>query len=56
MIFDDPRCAAVLQEYVARHGEENARMKSLPAGEMFSRRDEFLLPVGEDVGAFLRPN
>ncbi len=52
MNFTDPKVAAVFAEYVARDDEEQAKMKALgPAA--FGSRDELLLPVGEDVGAFL---
>jgi predicted O-methyltransferase YrrM len=52
MNFTDPRVAAIFAEYVARDGAEQARMKELgPAG--FGSRDELLLPVGSEVGAFL---
>lgn len=45
--------AAVLAEYDQRIAAEEALMKSLPAQEMMKRRDEFLLPVGKEVGQFL---
>ena len=52
MIFADPRAAAVYARYARRAEADAARMRELgPAG--FARRDEFLLPVGEDVGRFL---
>ena len=52
MIFADPRVAAVFDAYKAREAADRERMRELgPAG--FAVRDEFLLPVGEDVGAFL---
>lgn len=42
----------VLDEYKQRNREETARMQQLgPSG--MAIRDEFLLPVGEDVGNFL---
>lgn len=43
----------VLAEYHQRIEAENALMKSLPGQEMMKRRDEFLLPVGKEVGQFL---
>lgn len=52
MILSDPRVAAVFERYKAREAADRARMQELgPAG--FAVRDEFLLPVGEDVGAVL---
>lgn len=52
MNFTDPKVAAVFAEYITRDVAEQARMKELgPAA--FGSRDELLLPVGEDVGAFL---
>ncbi len=52
MIFADPAIAAVFARYQARAEGDTARMRELgPAG--FALRDEFLLPVGEDVGRFL---
>ena len=52
MIFDDPRVQAVFATYEARNAAEQARMKELgPAG--FASRDELLLPIGAEVGAFL---
>lgn len=43
----------VLTEYHQRIKAENALMKSLPIADGMKRRDEFLLPVGEEVGQFL---
>lgn len=52
MNFSDPRVAAVYSRYAAREIADGQRMRELgPAG--FARRDEFLLPVGPEVGAFL---
>lgn len=52
MIFTDPRVAAVHAAYAAREAADAQRMRELgPAG--FAVRDEFLLPVGPEVGAFL---
>lgn len=52
MIFADPKVAAVCSVYAAREAADNARMRELgPAG--FAVRDEFLLPIGPEVGAFL---
>lgn len=52
MNFADPRVAAVYAEYAAREVSDDARMRELgPAG--FAVRDNFLLPVGPEVGAFL---
>jgi predicted O-methyltransferase YrrM len=50
--FADPKVAAVFARYQAREQADAARMRQLgPAG--FAVRDEFLLPVGPEVGAFL---
>lgn len=52
MIFSDERVAEVFAEYRARAEADQQRMAALgPAG--FARRDEFLLPVGEEVGCLL---
>lgn len=52
MIFTDPRVAAVYARFAAREVADSQTMRELgPAG--FARRDEFLLPVGPEVGAFL---
>ncbi len=51
-MFDDPKSAEIAARYEARAASDAALMRELgPAG--FARRDEFLLPVGEDVGRFL---
>ena len=54
MLFSDPRAQAVFDEYHDRHQREIKRMNELPREMLGSRRDEFLLPVGRDVGNFLR--
>lgn len=52
MIFADPQVARVYERYAAREQADAARMRELgPAG--FAIRDEFLLPVGPEVGGFL---
>ncbi len=52
MLFSDPRVAEVFAEYRTRAAVDQRLMAELgPAG--FARRDEFLLPVGEDVGGLL---
>jgi predicted O-methyltransferase YrrM len=52
MNFTDPKVAAVFARYAAREAADNARFSELgPAA--FAIRDEFLLPVGPEVGAFL---
>lgn len=51
-MFSDPRVAAVWSRYAERAEADARRMKELgPAG--FAIRDEFLLPVGEEVGRML---
>ena len=52
MTFTDPKVAGVFADYAVREAADGARMRDLgPAG--FAIRDEFLLPVGPEVGAFL---
>ncbi len=52
MNFTDPRVAAVFETYRNREAADQARMRELgPAG--FAVRDEFLLPIGAEVGAVL---
>jgi predicted O-methyltransferase YrrM len=52
MHFTDPKVAQAYARYGAREAADAARMRELgPAG--FAIRDEFLLPVGPEVGAFL---
>lgn len=52
MNFTDPRVAAVFETYRQREAADQARMGEMgPAG--FAVRDEFLLPIGEEVGALL---
>lgn len=52
MNFTDPRVAAVFETYRQREAEDQTRMRAMgPAG--FAVRDEFLLPIGEEVGAVL---
>lgn len=53
MRFADLRVADVFAEYDARHKRELAAARDLPRGAFGGRRDEFLLPVGAEVGAFL---
>lgn len=52
MTFLTPGTQAVFDTYAVREAADAQRMRDLgPAG--FAIRDEFLLPVGEDVGRFL---
>jgi predicted O-methyltransferase YrrM len=52
MIFSDPKVRSIFAEYQARDADEQKRMKEMgPAA--FGSRDELLLPVGAEVGAFL---
>jgi predicted O-methyltransferase YrrM len=52
MTFTDPKVAAVFARYAAREAADNERFRELgPAA--FAIRDEFLLPVGAEVGDFL---
>lgn len=51
-MFFSGKVQNVFEAYQERHEEDKARMKVLgPEGIKF--RDEFLLPIGEDVGRFL---
>jgi predicted O-methyltransferase YrrM len=52
--FSDPRVAEVFAHYDARHKAELEATRELPTGSFGARRDEFLLPVGAEVGRFLR--
>jgi predicted O-methyltransferase YrrM len=52
MTFTLPQAAAVFAEYEARDAAERTRQKTL-GPSVFAMRDEFLLPVGPEVGAFL---
>jgi len=52
--FADPRVAEVFAQYDARHKAELEAARDLPTGSFGARRDEFLLPVGAEVGRFLR--
>jgi predicted O-methyltransferase YrrM len=52
MILSDPRVAKVFEAYKVREVMDRERMAQLGRGG-FASRDEFLLPVGEDVGGFL---
>ena len=54
MHFTDPRAAEVYAEFTERHQQELALTRDLPPGEFGERRDEFLLPIGAEVGSFLR--
>lgn len=49
----DERIASVLAEYDRRMAAEGATIGGLRPDEFRGRRDEFLLPVGADVGALL---
>jgi predicted O-methyltransferase YrrM len=52
MNFTDPKVAAVYADYEARNVAEQLRQSTLGASN-FELRDEFLLPVGPEVGTFL---
>lgn len=53
MIFDDPKTTAVFEEYQARIVSERSVFANLSAGTGSVSRDDLLLPVGPEVGAFL---
>ena len=50
--FSSPAAAQVYGEYERRNAEEQVRAAAL-GKDLFAHRDEFLLPVGPEVGAFL---
>ena len=52
MNFADPKVAVVFAEYEARDAAERERQAELGPGA-FGLRDEYLLPVGRDVGGLL---
>lgn len=52
MTFEDPKVQGVHAYFTQRLDQDVARMDAL-GPEAFARRDEFLLPVGEEVGWFL---
>jgi predicted O-methyltransferase YrrM len=52
MRFSEPAVAQVYAGYARRHADERARLAVL-GDAMFAHRDEFLLPVGPEVGWFL---
>jgi predicted O-methyltransferase YrrM len=52
MNFTDPKVAAVYADYEARNAAEQERQRTMGASG-FAMRDEFLLPIGAEVGAFL---
>ncbi|MFI1773561.1 O-methyltransferase [Thalassobellus citreus] len=49
----DPSFKKVLDDYDKRLNDENHLMKSLSGIDAMKRRDEFLLPVGEDAAIFM---
>ena len=51
-MFSDPKVEKILDAYEARRTSEENLMRELGA-KGFARRDEFLLPIGLDVGRFL---
>jgi predicted O-methyltransferase YrrM len=50
--FSSPAVDAVFAEYEKRNTDEREKMAAL-GGKLFEHRDEFLLPVGREVGWFL---
>jgi hypothetical protein len=52
MTFEDPAVQAVFAEYAQRLEADALKMRTLGA-EDYARRDEFLLPVGEQAGWLL---
>ncbi|GAA0272348.1 O-methyltransferase [Alteraurantiacibacter aestuarii] len=52
--FTNPAAQAVFEQYQARLQQERDLTSDLPRASFGDRRDEFLLPVGAEVGNFLR--
>ena len=52
MKFEDPAVQAVFADYATRLEADHAKMEALGPG-VAGRRDEFLLPVGEEAAWFL---
>jgi predicted O-methyltransferase YrrM len=53
MINFDKKTEEVLDHYHKRMEEEDVLFKTVPEKELFSRVNEFLLPVGKDAALFL---
>jgi predicted O-methyltransferase YrrM len=53
MSFSSADVVKTFTLYEQRMAEEHTRAAAMEPGEMFRRRDEFLLPVGPEVGWFL---
>jgi predicted O-methyltransferase YrrM len=53
MNFTDPKVAAVYAEYQARDAIEQERWRTTPMSSGLVDPNEFLLPIGAEVGAFL---
>lgn len=53
MKFSSDAVRKVFDEYDRRDKDERSKMAAMAPGEGFARRDEFLLPVGPEVGWFL---
>jgi predicted O-methyltransferase YrrM len=53
MIFDNPAITAVIDDYQARIADERSLFAGMMAGGNKVSRDDLLLPVGPEVGAFL---
>ena len=53
MNFSSPKVDQVFAEYEQRHANERPALAAAMAGKTPARRDEFLLPVGREVGWFL---
>jgi predicted O-methyltransferase YrrM len=53
MQFIHPAVANVFAEYEARDAIEQERWRTEVPGSGIANRDEFLLPIGRDVGAYL---
>jgi predicted O-methyltransferase YrrM len=53
MNFSSPDVAKTFALYEQRMAEEHTRAAAMAPGDMFKQRDDFLLPVGPEVGWFL---
>jgi predicted O-methyltransferase YrrM len=51
--FQSQATQAVFEQFELRDADEAKRLKVMEREEFFSKRDEFLLPVGPEVGWFL---
>ena len=53
MKFQSHAAQSVFEQFQKRDADETQRIKNIGQDEFFAVRDEFLLPIGPDVGWFL---